>query len=133
MGRGMDAESDPDPVDVEVGRRLRALRQQKGWSLEAFGIVLGVSYQQVQKYETGANRVSASKLVKAARALGVGLGAILPDEDDPAFRRSTERLVLDDPDLEELIANFALIPLRHRKGLLLLARSLTHDPDEDDA
>ena len=57
-----------DPIDVEVGARLRLLRKAAGLAQYALGEALGVTYQQIQKYETGENRLAASTLVRAARA-----------------------------------------------------------------
>lgn len=62
----------PDPVDVHVGARIRAARKLKGLSQQALAESLGVTFQQVQKYERGANRISASMLTRAAKALGYG-------------------------------------------------------------
>src|SRR5262245_53163522 len=59
----------PDPLDVAVGARIRMRRQAQGVSQQQLGEALGVSFQQVQKYERGANRISASMLVRTARAL----------------------------------------------------------------
>lgn len=58
---------DRDPVDVHVGGRLRLLRTARRLSLEELGRRIGVTYQQIQKYETGANRISASTLYRIAR------------------------------------------------------------------
>ncbi len=52
----------PDPVDVHVGLRLSSIRIVRGMSQEALGNIVGLTFQQIQKYERGANRVSASKL-----------------------------------------------------------------------
>jgi transcriptional regulator with XRE-family HTH domain len=59
----------PDPIDTEVGRRIRLRRTQLGMSQEALGERVGVTFQQVQKYEKGANRVGASRLVHIAHVL----------------------------------------------------------------
>ena len=56
----------PHPVDVAVGARIRTIRKSRGLSQGALGAALGLTFQQVQKYERGANRVSASKLVEIA-------------------------------------------------------------------
>lgn len=78
----------PDPVDTRVGATIRALRKHRGMSQEALAQQLGVTFQQVQKYERGANRISASMLVRAAKALdvpvarffdGVDVEAVPPD------------------------------------------------------
>ena len=60
-----------NPVDEHVGSRLRLRRQVMGMSQEKLGEALGVTFQQVQKYERGTNRVGASRLYDLARVLGV--------------------------------------------------------------
>lgn len=75
--------TDRHPVDQHVGQRMRRARKDLGLSQTQLGDVLGITFQQVQKYERGANRVSASKLFEAARALGVTVSFFfegLPDE-----------------------------------------------------
>ena len=57
--------------DVEVGQRIRARRMAKGMSQTELGTMLGVTFQQVQKYEKGVNRVGAGRLVRVAEALDV--------------------------------------------------------------
>ncbi len=61
----------PDPVDVHVGARLRYRRMLIGKSQEALGEELGLTFQQIQKYEKGQNRIGASRLYYLARALDV--------------------------------------------------------------
>ncbi len=61
----------PDPVDVHVGQRLREARLRTGQSQTALGRALGVTFQQVQKYENGTNRLGASRLWQAAQHLDV--------------------------------------------------------------
>ncbi len=61
----------PHPTDVYVGRRVREARVAKGMSQTDLGDQLGVSFQQVQKYEKGTNRVGASRLLQTAQALNV--------------------------------------------------------------
>lgn len=69
----------PHPVDVHVGAKIRALRKIRGLSQQALAEAGGVTFQQVQKYERGANRVSASMLVRLAGALRVPPGELLDD------------------------------------------------------
>ena len=64
----------PRPVDVHVGRRLRERRVLVGLSLEELGDRVGLTYQQVQKYETGFNRMGASRLWEMSHILGVPVG-----------------------------------------------------------
>ena len=61
----------PHPVDVHVGRRLRLKRTILGLSQEAIGKAIGVTFQQIQKYERGINRMGASRLYDFSRSLGV--------------------------------------------------------------
>ena len=63
--------ADRDPLDVHIGERLRLLRTLRGFSQERLGLALGITFQQVQKYERGANRIGASRLYHMSRVLGV--------------------------------------------------------------
>lgn len=64
----------PDPIDAHVGRQLRQRRDALKISQATLGLKLGVTFQQIQKYERGANRISASTLWRIAGVLGVGPG-----------------------------------------------------------
>jgi len=61
----------PDPRDIEVGQRVRTFRVHKGLSQEKLGDALGLTFQQVQKYEKGTNRISAGRLQRIAETLDV--------------------------------------------------------------
>ncbi len=63
----------PNPIDVHVGGRVRLRRMLLGMSQEKLGECLGLTFQQVQKYEKGANRIGASRLFELARILGVNI------------------------------------------------------------
>jgi len=69
----LTTEHTADPVDVTVGTRIRFTRKMRNMSQQALAEAIGVSFQQVQKYERGANRVSASMLVRIADTLGVDI------------------------------------------------------------
>ena len=62
---------DPNYIDVHVGARIRMRRQLINMSQERLGELLGITFQQVQKYEKGSNRISASRLFYASKTLGV--------------------------------------------------------------
>ena len=89
------------PIDAVVGRTIRALRLSKGISQGALGVRLGVSFQQVQKYENGTNRVGAGRLAQIAMALDVPMDALLQgvqaikrrgrQDDDPLSLLSTNQ------------------------------------------
>jgi transcriptional regulator with XRE-family HTH domain len=63
----------PNPIDIHVGSRLRMRRMMLGMSQEKLGEAFGLTFQQVQKYEKGANRMGASRLQQAAQILGVSV------------------------------------------------------------
>jgi transcriptional regulator with XRE-family HTH domain len=64
---------DPNFIDMHVGARIRMRRQLINMSQERLGELLGITFQQVQKYEKGSNRISASRLFYAAKTLGVSI------------------------------------------------------------
>ena len=77
-------------IDVHVGARLRQKRQLMGLSQERLGQQVGLTFQQIQKYERGTNRISASRLWQLAKLMGVPVGyfyddfADMPPDTDPA-------------------------------------------------
>ena len=74
MKKNRASKGTADPIDRYVGSRLRVRRLGLGMSQTRLGQAIGVTFQQVQKYENGANRVGASNLYKMAKALGVDVG-----------------------------------------------------------
>lgn len=74
----------PNPIDVHVGQRVRLRRKQRGLSQGRLAEALGLTFQQIQKYERGTNRVSASKLYGIAMVLGVPVGFFYEGLDDPS-------------------------------------------------
>jgi len=90
---------DPNYIDVHVGSRIRMRRQLISMSQEKLGELLGITFQQVQKYEKGSNRISASRLFYAAKILGVPVQAFFEDlpgtEGDTGFSETnTESSVM---------------------------------------
>ncbi|NOV20422.1 XRE family transcriptional regulator [Ensifer adhaerens] len=71
----------PNEVDVTVGHNVRRIRNMIGMSQETLGAKLGLTFQQVQKYEKGTNRISASKLVAISQALDCDIGQFFADVD----------------------------------------------------
>jgi transcriptional regulator with XRE-family HTH domain len=74
--------STPDPVDVHVGKLIRARRRALRISQDELAAKIGLTFQQVQKYERGANRVSASKLFAIAQELGVPVASFFADLEE---------------------------------------------------
>ncbi len=78
-----DKESRPSPIDVHVGSRIRLRRTLMGLSQERLGEALGLTFQQVQKYERGVNRVGASRLFDLSRILDVPISFFFDDLPEP--------------------------------------------------
>jgi transcriptional regulator with XRE-family HTH domain len=79
---GIDREGRPSPIDVHVGSRIRLRRTLLGMSQERLGEALGLTFQQVQKYERGVNRVGASRLFDLSRVLDVPISFFFDDMPD---------------------------------------------------
>jgi transcriptional regulator with XRE-family HTH domain len=80
-GRG-ERESHPSPIDIHVGARIRLQRAHLGMSQERLGEAIGLSFQQVQKYEGGVSRVDASRLFDLSRVLNVPVSFFFSDLPD---------------------------------------------------
>ncbi len=96
----------PNPIDVHVGKRIRMRRLFLGMNQESLANALGLTFQQVQKYEGGANRVSASRLSEMATILGVPISFFygdlqLDDNASPEERELRERM--ERPETIELV------------------------------
>jgi transcriptional regulator with XRE-family HTH domain len=114
----------PDPIDVAVGARIRARRIELGMSQTKLARALGLTFQQVQKYESGDNRVSASTLVRTARALGVATAVLVGEGGESATDRPVFHQ-LATPGAFDLIDAYARIADADvRRSLLNLARTL---------
>jgi transcriptional regulator with XRE-family HTH domain len=107
-------------VDRLVGVRITALRKAKGLSQTALGNAVGVTFQQVQKYEKGANRVSGTALATIAARLEVPVTRLYGGEDGSGEDRIGQ--LLDTPGALELLDLFAAMPQARRQGLLALIR-----------
>lgn len=79
---GAEREGRPSPIDVHVGTRIRLRRTLLGMSQERLGDALGLTFQQVQKYERGVNRVGASRLFDLSRVLDVPISFFFDDMPD---------------------------------------------------
>lgn len=117
------------PVDVHVGKRIRHRRWTLGTTQQQLADKVGIKFQQIQKYETGANRVSASRLWDIAGALNVpvsfffegmdahaAVGVAAPDMPDD---------ILSDREALELLRSYYAIPEAQRRRLFDLARVLS--------
>jgi len=129
----------PNPVDVHVGHRVRMRRVLAGLSQEKLGDQLGLTFQQVQKYEKGSNRVSASRLYQIARILDVPVSFFFDDLPDMASgnetrgfsEASSENVVMDFLSSSEgLQLNKAFAEIKEpavRRKIVELVKSIAGD------
>ncbi len=120
------------PVDVHVGKRVRHRRWLIGMTQQQLAEQVGIKFQQIQKYETGANRVSASRLWDIADALDVPVSFFfegLKDADDhPASAQPKGAIPADlmgDKEALDLVRSYYAIPENQRRRLFELARALS--------
>lgn len=118
------------PVDVHVGQRVRQRRWMIGMTQQQLADQVGIKFQQIQKYETGTNRISASRLWDIAEALGVPVAFFfdgLDGEATPApLARATKGDVLHDKEALDLVRAYYAIPETQRRSLFDLARVLSN-------
>jgi transcriptional regulator with XRE-family HTH domain len=121
----------PDPMDIALGAAVRIRRRTIGISQEALADQCGVSFQQIQKYENGANRISFSRLVQIARALRcrvVDLMDVL-DGPDQAMTSDMDALTrIRTPGAMDLLAAYERMKPEARSSLLALLRAIA--PEE---
>ncbi len=103
----------PHPIDVHVGSRVRLRRTLLGMSQEKLGEAIGLTFQQVQKYERGANRIGASRLFDLSRVLDVPVSFFF--DDAPATDTAPNRL-----ELQKEAAPFEPDPMAKRETLELV-------------
>ncbi|KQW69218.1 hypothetical protein ASE17_12775 [Phenylobacterium sp. Root77] len=115
----------PDPVDVAIGARMRLRRKSLGISQGVLSERVGVSFQQIQKYERGANRVSGSMLVAIASALDTTVGWLVGEEGGLSDAADEVIQALALTGAVELLEAFAAIPhASARAALVTLAQEM---------
>ena len=118
------------PVDVHVGQRVRQRRWMIGMTQQQLADQVGIKFQQIQKYETGTNRVSASRLWDIAEALGVPVAFFFDGINGEAapspMSRATKGDVLHDKEALDLVRAYYAIPETQRRSLFDLARVLSN-------
>lgn len=118
------------PVDVHVGKRVRQRRWMIGMTQQQLAEQVGIKFQQIQKYETGMNRVSASRLWDIADALGVQVSFFFEglDQANQSAQTAEGGLpndLLADKEALELVRSYYAIPENQRRRLFELARVLS--------
>lgn len=136
--------STPHPVDTHVGRRLRLKRTILGMSQDSLGKEIGVTFQQIQKYERGINRMGASRLFDFARALGVKVSYFFEGYGDYAMEEVSNYALGEPPSigfegekinnretLEVMRAYYRIKSPALRKRTLELIKAMAADDGED--
>lgn len=114
------------PVDAHVGKRIRHRRWMIGMTQQQLAGKVGIKFQQIQKYETGMNRVSASRLWDISDALGVGISFFFEGLDEaPGAVRAGEGDIMGDKEAMDLVRSYYAIPEAQRRRLFDLARALS--------
>lgn len=127
IGVSMPKKSGPsarkaDETDKAIGALIRIRRKEIGMSQMALADALGVTFQQIQKYEKGVNRVAASTLIDMAVALGLSPVDLLP-----GTHSSTMRSALGDPNIVEFVPLIRSLNAEGRRMLLGVARTFAAD------
>ncbi|WP_188482090.1 helix-turn-helix domain-containing protein [Marivita lacus] len=120
------------PVDIHVGKRVRHRRWLVGMTQQQLAEKVGIKFQQIQKYETGANRVSASRLWDIADALDVPVAFFFEGIEDAQKKDAASVGIeaipadlLGDKEALDLIRSYYAIPENQRRRLFELARVLS--------
>jgi transcriptional regulator with XRE-family HTH domain len=114
------------PVDAHVGKRLRHRRWMVGMTQQQLADRVGIKFQQIQKYETGMNRVSASRLWDIAEVLEVTISFFFEGLDDSREEaKKVDGDMLADKEALELVRSYYAIPEAQRRRLFDLARVLS--------
>lgn len=103
------ASEGPDPIDVLVGQRVRLLRRQRGVSQSGLAEAIGVSFQQVQKYEKASNRISLSMASRVAQTLGTSVGNLMGEKDDGIDAFGDVAALLSEPGALDLLRGYAAL------------------------
>jgi transcriptional regulator with XRE-family HTH domain len=123
-------DDDSHPLDVALGARVRARRKELGFSQHDLARACGITFQQIQKYEHGVNRISFSRLVQIAHALECSVVELIGslDKAKPAKSFFAQQSHLALPGASELLTAYVSIkPSKSRRAVLNLARQLARD------
>jgi transcriptional regulator with XRE-family HTH domain len=113
------------PVDAHVGKRIRHRRWMIGMTQQQLADKVGIKFQQIQKYETGMNRVSASRLWDIADTMGVTIAFFFEGLADGAQASPAGSDMMADKEAMELVRSYYAIPEAQRRRLFDLARVLS--------
>ncbi len=115
----------PHPTDIMVGKRIRQAREASGFTQTELADIIGVKFQQLQKYETAANRISASRLFELTEALGVSVTWIFHGTEKLDSPCSMD--ILEDTQVMRLLSVFKSLSSVNREIVRSVAKALTGD------
>ena len=120
--RGRTPSGEPNPIDIHVGNRIRMRRNILGWSQEKLGDLLGLTFQQIQKYEKGLNRVSASRLWDFSVVMETPISFFYDDMDQTVAKQSPRMFSNPEADmtLNEDMEVFNADPMQKQETLELV-------------
>jgi transcriptional regulator with XRE-family HTH domain len=123
-----------NPIDIQVGNRVRIRRMLIGMSQEKLGDLLGLTFQQVQKYEKGVNRIGAGRLYEVARILNVPVDffyeGVASSGPDPESAPPVMEFVSSGEGLQLALAFMKIKDVRVRKRMLDLVKSLAEEEEQ---
>lgn len=112
-------------IDKHIGERLKQIRKQKGMTQEDLAEKLGISFQQIQKYENGKNRISFSNMVELSRYLNVSLDSFLDSPSLASGLSDSNQATVPQKETDELLkVYYSLDDPKLRKNLLQLVKSM---------
>ncbi len=122
-----------DPIDTHVAQRLRLRRELAGYTQDRLGQAIGVSFQMIQKYEHGASRVGASRLMKIAKVLEVpvawffeGFTPLTPELSLAQPKATLDDSVLHKKETLDLLKAYYALPDPLRKHVLAMVREMNN-------
>jgi len=124
----------PDPVDRHVGSRLRLQRTLIGFSQQKLGQALGITFQQIQKYEHGTNRIGASRLYQISQILDVPVSFFFEEMPEPTRQSNNEEptaktIKITDRKSLEFMRDWVHLSAEKKSAIHQVVKSMNNAPD----
>jgi transcriptional regulator with XRE-family HTH domain len=123
---------DAHPVDAHVGKKIRHFRWLAGVTQQDLAAAVGIRFQQIQKYETGMNRVSASRLYDISKSLNVDISEFFvglsetETQDEPAFDVLSVFTKINQKSAADLLHSFSCLPASTQTSMLRMIQTLAN-------
>ncbi|GHF24996.1 hypothetical protein GCM10017044_19710 [Kordiimonas sediminis] len=112
----------PDPIDAAVGREVAKHRKRSGYTQAQIGDFLGLTFQQIQKYEKGVNRISAGKLMRLANLFGVRVEVFFATVNTPEEEKEISR-----QEAKELANYYMMLSPKMQKEMTRFVKALANE------